>query len=142
MAGSMGRRSHTPDPGEREYLVKIGWLWGRLTPDQRSRIEGSMSSDTLRQEHSRHCIIANAVGESVSETAHCANHLLSLLTGFANAIFYDGPSYEGLLGRKPTREERDRLDDIYYARIGSEEYQYTKANDLIRFYMSGRMAAA
>lgn len=141
MAVSMKDSVHMPDADEMGYLRKIDWFWGRLTPSQRSRIESSISGHTLRQEHSRHCIIANAVGATHSEPAPQRNPFLAMAAGLANAIFYDGPNYEVLLGRKPAAEERALLDDIYYARIGGLEYQYKKANDLVRYYISGRMAA-
>ncbi len=141
MAVSPTDSGHLQDAGEREYLEKICWLWIRLTPAQRSRIESSMSRDTLRQEHSRHCIIANAVGETVSDSVPHGNPILAAAFGFANAIFYDGPDYSMLLGRKPAREERVLLDDIYYARMGGLEYQYKRANRLVRSYISGLMAS-
>ena len=134
MAMSWKDSGHRLNAHDVEYLEKLSWLWGNLSPEQKSRIELSVSRDTLRQEHSRHCIIGNAVGAALAHAAPGGNTFLGIFLGFANSIFYDGPNYEYLLGRKPTREERRLLDDIYYAKIGDSEHRYRRANELVRLY--------
>src|SRR5574337_741599 len=122
-----------------EYLSKIDWLWNRLSPLQRSKVKFSVDNGTLRQENSRSCFISQAVGINGLNAIPHENLLLDIVLGFANAVFYDGPSYDRLLGRKATREERWILDDIYYAKIGSGKHQYRRANELIRRYMLNGM---
>lgn len=136
MAMSWKDSSHLINAHDTEYLEKLAWLWGNLSPEQKSRIESSISRDTLRQEHSRHCIIGNAVGAVLAHAAPRGNSFLGIFLGFANSIFYDGPNYDCLLGRKATRDERRLLDDIYYAKIGGSEHQYGRANELVRLYVA------
>ena len=128
------------DSAEAEYVGKIDWLWSRLSPAQKSDIVSSVSTDTLRQEHSRYCIIGSAEASALPHRAAGGNLLVGIVLEFARAIFYDGPSYEHILGRRATREERMVLDDIYYARIGGVEHQYGRANGLVRYYLSGMPA--
>ncbi|HJU13812.1 MAG TPA: hypothetical protein VJ792_05085 [Candidatus Nitrosotalea sp.] len=142
MAMSWKDSSHELNVHDAEYLGKLAWLWGNLLPAQRSRIESSVSKDTLRQEHSRHCIIGYAVGAGLANVAPRGNPFLGMVLGFANSIFYDGPNYDLLLGRKATRDERRILDDIYYAKIGNAEHQYRRANELVRLYITSGGAMA
>lgn len=141
MAMSWKDSSHMPDAHELEYLSKIEWLWNNLSPQQRTRIRFSVDRDTLRQENSRHCIIGEAGSLSISDTAPSENIFLDMVFGFANSIFYDGPNYDHMLGKKATKEEKMILDDIYYAKIGPKGHQYKRANELVRLYMASHMTA-
>ncbi len=126
---------HMSSTHELEYLNKIDWLWNRLSPIQRAKVRSSLSNDMLRQENSNHCIIGEAVGANRKNAISCDNLFLDAVLGFVNAVFYDGPNYDHLLGRKITKEEKDILDDIYYAKIGNKSHQYQRANELVRFYL-------
>lgn len=125
-----------------EYMQKIDWLWGSLSPYQRSKVTYSIDNGTLRQENSTSCLIGQAVGLHGLDALPRENPILDVLSAIANALFYDGPSYHQLLGRKATQEERRVLDDIYYAKIGGWEHQYARANHLIRRYFARDMAVA
>ena len=129
--------SHMLSVHELEYLSKIEWLWNRLLPAQRSKIRFSVDNDTLRQEHSKHCIIGEASSQYSTSAIPRDSLFLDMVFGFANSIFYDGPNYDYMLGKKATKEEKRMLDDIYYAKIGTSEHQYKRANDLVRLYISG-----
>ena len=141
MAMSWIDNSHRLNAHELEYLNKIDWLWSLLSPMQRSRVRFSISNDTLRQENSRHCIIGQAVVANRKNAISSSSLFLDIVIGLGNAIFYNGPSYDGLLGRKITGEEKKMLDDINYAKKGNKEHQYKRANELVRFYMVKEMAA-
>ena len=140
MAMSHKDNGHIPSVHELEYLNKIDWLWDRLSPQQRSKIESSVFSNTLRQENSKHCLIGEAVGASSADTIQHDSPILGVIFGLVKAIFYDGPSYEHLLGRRITKEERKILNDIYYAKIGNREHQYRRANELIRLYITNHVS--
>lgn len=135
MAMSWKDNGHMLNRHEQEYLNKVEWLWNHLSSLQRAKIESSATCDTLKQENSKHCFIGQAIGSAKMSTVPHDNLLVDTFMGFAKAIFYDGPSYDHLLGRKVTKEEKDMLDDIYYAKIGNLEHQYKRANELVRFYI-------
>lgn len=139
MAMSWKDNGHTLNAHDLEYLRKIDWLWNHLSTTQKSRIRHSVDSDVLRQENSRHCIIGEAGTLNNPHFMPRDNLFLEMASCLANTIFYDGPNYDYLLGKKTTKEEKRLLDDIYYAKIGSCEHQYKRANELVRIYISGRM---
>ncbi|MDE1828800.1 MAG: hypothetical protein KGI25_00605 [Thaumarchaeota archaeon] len=141
MAMSWKDNSHLVDVHELEYLNKIDWLWNHLSPLQKSRIKFSVDRDTLRQENSKHCIIGEAGRLNNTNIIQRDNLFLDIVFGFANTIFYDGPNYDYLLGKKITKEEKSILDDIYYAKIGTYEHQYKRANELVRFYIASHITA-
>ena len=131
---------HLPDEHDLEYLHKIEWLWNRLSHEQRSRIRDSTNMDMLRQENSRHCIIGEAGHLNNMVALPRENLLLEVVFCLANTVFYDGPSYDHMLGKRATREEKKILDDIYYAKIGTSQHQYQRANALVKMFMANRMA--
>lgn len=126
---------------ELEYLNKVDWLWSHLSIPQRSEIELSVTNDTLRQENSKHCFIGEAIEANRTNEIQGGKLFLDTILGLAKAIFYDGPSYDNLLERNITKEEKKMLNDIYYAKIGDIEYQYKRANELIRLYIVNRLTA-
>ncbi|MDE1765916.1 MAG: hypothetical protein KGI27_06535 [Thaumarchaeota archaeon] len=140
MAMSHKDNDHIPGVHELEYLNKIGWLWDRLSSQQRSKIESSVFNNTLRQENSRHCLIGEAVGVSRTGTIQHDSLILDAVFGLVRTIFYDGPNYNHLFDRKITKKEKEVLNDIYYAKIGNREHQYRRANELIRFYIANHVS--
>ncbi len=139
MAMSWKGSSHALNENEIEYINKVEWLWNHLSLMQRGKIESSVNSNILKQENSKHCFIGEAMCPMEITTVSHDNLFVDIFMGFGKIIFYDGPSYGCLLGRKVTREEKHILDDIYYAKIGNAEHQYKQANKLIRFYMFNRI---
>lgn len=135
MAMSWKDNGHMLNRHEQEYLNKVEWLWNHLSSLQRAKIESSTTCDTLKQENSKHCFIGQAIGSAKMNAVPHDNLFVDAFTGFVKAIFYDGPSYDYLLGRKVTKEEKDMLDDIYYAKIGNFGHQYKRANELVRSYI-------
>ncbi|MGI0047594.1 MAG: hypothetical protein ACREBB_10485 [Nitrosotalea sp.] len=131
--------SHTPNVHELEYLNKVNWLWSNLSVLQRSEIESSITNDTLRQENSKHCVIGEAMGVNRINAIPDRKLFLDRVLGLVKMIFYDGPSYDNLLERNITKEEKKMLNDIYYAKIGDAEYQYRRANELIRSHIVNRL---
>ena len=116
------------DEANLEYLQKIDWLWKQLSDAQRSRIRDAVMEGTLKQHNGEHCINGNALGTKNTNPVHTGGFMVSTL---ARIIFYDGPSYDGLVPRKLTGQVRKIVDVIYYARIGGDQHQYERANRLI-----------
>ncbi|MDE1826802.1 MAG: hypothetical protein KGH83_04350 [Thaumarchaeota archaeon] len=139
MAMSWYDNSHRLDTHELEYLKKVEYLWNHLSQPQRLVILSSIVNDTLRQENSKHCFIGEAIGAKKRNTVLHNNSFVYKTIELTKMIFYDGPSYDNLLDRRVTREEKGILDDIYYAKIGNLEHQYKRANELIRFYMTNHL---
>jgi hypothetical protein len=126
---------------EIEYIDKIDWLWQQLSPLQRSKIVYSVSRGTLRQGSDKHCFIAEAISVNVIQ-APFRNYLMFDRIGrLFKSIFYDGPSYDFVLGRKISIEDRKMLNEIYYARIGKKEHQYQRATQLVRAYVDSLIIA-
>ncbi|MDE1726285.1 MAG: hypothetical protein KGH89_03365 [Thaumarchaeota archaeon] len=140
MAMSWYDNSHQLNIHELEYLSKVDWLWNQLSSLQRSKISSSVTSGTLRQENSRHCFIGEAIVVKNTNRISHGNSFVKRIIGFIKIIFYDGPSYDTLLHREVTREEKTMLNDIYYAKIGDSEYQYQRANELVRSYIANNLA--
>ena len=141
MAMSWKDNSHALNGQELEYLNKVEWLWNHLSLLQRTKIASSATKNTLKQEHSRHCFIGEAMSSAKLNIVSHDNLFADVFMGFAKTIFYDGPSYDYLLGRKITKEEKEILDDIYYAKIGNAEHQYKRANELVRLYIFNNIPA-
>ncbi len=141
MAVSWYDKSHhyTPNTHELEYLNKINWLWNQLSALQRSEIESSVANDTLRQENSKHCFIGEAIGANKTNTVPNGNLIVDVIQGLIKSVFYDGPSYDKLLERDITEKEKKMLNDIYYAKIGDSQYQYRRANELVRSYIVSQL---
>ncbi len=139
MAMSWKDNSHALNGHELEYLNKVEWLWNHLSLLQRAKIASSATRNTLKQENSRHCFIGEAIGSAKLNTVSYDNLFVDVFMGLAKTIFYDGPSYDHLIGRKITKEEKEMLDDIYYAKIGNAEHQYKQANELVRLYISNNI---
>ncbi|MDE1872758.1 MAG: hypothetical protein KGH99_04680 [Thaumarchaeota archaeon] len=135
MAMSWYDNSHRLDAYELEYLKKVEYLWSHLSQPQRLVISSSIANDTLRQENSEHCFIGEAIGAKKRNTVSHNNSFVYKAVELAKMVFYDGPSYDNLLDRRVTREEKEILDDIYYAKIGNREHQYKRANELIRLHI-------
>jgi len=119
---------------EAEYLVKVDWLWQQLSSSQKSKIVYSVTDGALKQESSKHCFIAEAISASKVKTP-VRNYSLHQIMQFANIVFYDGPSYDFLLDTKISTEDKEKLNDIYYARIGNREHRYKKATELVKAYV-------
>ncbi|NHI04453.1 hypothetical protein DYY67_1943 [Candidatus Nitrosotalea sp. TS] len=141
MAMSWYDNSHRLDTHELEYLKKVEYLWNHLSQTQRLAISSSIVNDTLRQENSKHCFIGEAIGTKKRNAVLHNNSFAYKAIELTKMIFYDGPSYDNLLDRRVTREEKEILDDIYYAKIGDLEYQYKRANELIRFHIISHLYA-
>lgn len=135
MAMSWYDNSHRLNTHDLEYLKKVEYLWDHLSQPQKLAISSSVTSDTLRQENSKHCFIGEAIGVKKRNTAIHDNPFVCKVLEFTKMVFFDGPSYDNLLDRKVTREEKEILNDIYYAKIGDREHQYGRANELIRFHI-------
>ena len=119
---------------EIEYLEKVEWLWQQLSSLQRSKIVHSIDDGTLRQGSGKHCVIAEAI--SANNVKTIANpSLFENITQLVNAIFYDGPSYDFLFDKKISAEDRNKLNDIYYAKIGNKYHQYQKATELLKTHV-------
>ena len=141
MAMSWYDNGHRLDTHELEYLKKVEYLWNHLSQPQRLVILSSIVNDTLRQENSEHCIIGEAIGAKKRNAVLHNNSFVSKTIELTRMIFYDGPNYDNLLDRRITREEKEILDDIYYAKIGNLEHQYKRANELIRFHITNHLFA-
>lgn len=141
MAMSWHDNSHRLDMHELEYLKKVEYLWNHLSQQQRLAILSSIVNDTLRQESSEHCFIGEAIGTKKRNAVLHNNSFAYKAMELTKMIFYDGPSYDNLLDRKITRDEKEILDDIYYAKIGNLEHQYKRANELIRLHIIDRLLA-
>ncbi len=139
MAMSWNDNSHMLNVHDLEYLNKIDWLWNQLSLSQRAKIGSSVTNNRLRQENSSHCFIGEAIDSTRKNRLH-RNLFENVFARVAKTIFYDGPSYKHLLDRKILKEEREILNDIYYAKIGNKEHQYKRANELVRLYVFGRSA--
>jgi hypothetical protein len=140
MAMSWYDNSHRVDTHELEYLKKVEYLWNHLSQSQRLAILSSMTNNTLRQENSKHCFIGEAVGVKQKNTVPHNNSFVCKVLEFTKIIFYDGPSYDNLLDRRVTREEKKIINDIYYAKIGNKEHQYRRANELVRFHIINHLS--
>ena len=123
---------------ELEYLGKVDWLWQQLTPLQRSKVVYSVTDGALRQESDKHCFIAEATSANKIPLDYS---LFGKIMRLASTIFYDGPSYDFLLDRKISAEDKKKLNDIYYARIGYREHQYQHATELVRTYVTNLLIA-
>ena len=119
---------------EIEYLGKVDWLWRQLSPSQKYKIIYSVTDGTLRQGSGKHCFIAEAISANKAKTP-VNNHLLDKFMHLVNTIFYDGPSYDFLLDTKISPDDRKKLSDIYYARIGNKEHQYQRATELVKAHV-------
>ena len=136
MAMSWYDNSHRLNTHELEYLKKVDYLWNRLSQSQRLGISSSVTNDTLRQENSKHCFIGEAIGMKKRNSAMHNNSIVCKILEFTRILFYDGPNYDNLLDRRITKEEKKILNDIYYAKIGNEEHQYRRANELVKSHIS------
>lgn len=139
MAMSWYDNGHSLSVADLEYLNKVNWLWNQLSAMQRTKIESSVINDTLRQENSKHCVIGEAMRANRKSVVLYGNPLVCTILGFIKSIFYDGPSYDNLLEREITKEEKEILNDIYYAEIGNYQYHYRRANELVRSYIIGQL---
>lgn len=132
---------HPEDNGltasETKYLEKVDWLWQQLSPSQKSKIVYSVSHGTLRQGSGKHCFIAVAISIKIKTPVN--NYLLDKLMQLVSSVFYDGPSYDFLLDTKISPDDKKKLDDIYYARIGNREHRYQRATELVRAYVTRRL---
>ncbi|MGH2611799.1 MAG: hypothetical protein ACRDFB_01970 [Rhabdochlamydiaceae bacterium] len=135
MAMSWYDNSHRLNTHDLEYLKKVEYLWNHISQQQRLAISSSVTRDTLRQENSEHCLIGEAIWVKKKNMAPRNNSFVCMALEFIKIIFYDGPSYDNLLDRRVTREEKKILNDIYYAKIGNKEHQYRKANELVKFHI-------
>lgn len=79
------------------------------------------------------------MGVKKRNTVPHSNPFVCKVLEFTKMIFYDGPSYDNLLDRSVTREEKKILNDIYYAKIGDREHQYGRANELVRFHITNHL---
>jgi hypothetical protein len=119
---------------ETEYLEKVNWLWHQLSHSQKSKIVYSVTDGTFRQGSGKHCFIAEAINANKVKTP-VNNYLLDKFMQLASTVFYDGPSYDFLFDTKISSDDRKKLNDIYYARIGNREHQYQRATELVRAYV-------
>lgn len=126
------------DTEEADYIAKIEWLWTKLTPAQQSQVTDAVRAGRLSQRNSKRCIIGEASSANMAEIPNDRDPFRSGMAKFARSIFYDGPTYDGLLGRSVTGEEKKRLDDIYYARIGNSFHQYDRASMLARDFVHSK----
>lgn len=139
MAMSWYDNGHSLSVDDLEYLNKVNWLWNQLSAMQRTKIESSVTNGTLKQENSKYCVIGEAMRANKKSVVPDRNLLVNTILGFIKSIFYDGPSYENLLERELTKEEKKILNDIYYAEIGNHQYHYRRANELVRSYIIGQL---
>ncbi|MGI0086544.1 MAG: hypothetical protein ACREBI_01090 [Nitrosotalea sp.] len=135
MAMSWYDNGHRLNTHDLEYLKKVEYLWNHLSQPQRLAISSSVTRDILRQENSEHCLIGEAIGVKKKNMAPHNHSFACKALEFTKIIFYDGPSYDNLLDRRVTREEKKILNDIYYAKIGNKEHQYRRANELVKFHI-------
>ena len=119
---------------EMEYLGKVDWLWRQLSPSQKSKIVYSIIDNTLRQGSGKHCFIAEAISANKVKTP-VNNYLFDKFMQLVSTVFYDGPSYDFLLDTKISPDDRKKLNDIYYARIGNREHQYQRATELVKSHI-------
>lgn len=134
MSGTKPPEDHGFTIHETKYLGKVDWLWQQLTPSQKYKIVYAVTNDTLRQGSGKHCFIAEAISANKVKTP-VSNYLLDKFMQLASTVFYDGPSYDFLLDKKISPDDRKKLNDIYYARIGSKEHQYQRATELVKTYV-------
>jgi hypothetical protein len=120
---------------EMEYLGKLDWAWYQLLPQQRSNIVNSVIDGTLRQGSNKHCFIAEAMSTNRKISVY-NDSLLDKISRIVKAVFYQGPSFDLLFHRDFSAEDRKKLNDVYYARIGDREHQYQKATELVRVYVT------
>ena len=118
-----------------KYIEKLDWLWNQLSPIQRSQIAYSITTEILSQ-HSSHCFIGEAISAKRIQVTAERKSLCGHIQRLVKTIFYDGPCYDDLLERKITAEDRKKLNEIYYAKIGTREHQYQRANRLVRVYVT------
>ena len=122
VSGTLPPESHGYTTHEIEYLEKVDWLWHQLSQSQKTKIIYSVTDGTLSQGSCKHCLIAEAINAKAKTVAN--NHLFHRFIQLSNTVFYDGPSYDFLLQVKISLDDRKKLNDIYYARIGIREHQY------------------
>lgn len=137
MPGTYNPESYRFTAQETEYLNKVEWLWDQLSSIQRSKIVYSVTNGTIRQGSGKHCFIAEAISANIVEVPLCNYSFFDKIVRLVRAIFYEGPSFDFLLDRKISVEDRKKLNDIYYARIGNKEHQYRRATELVRTYVTG-----
>ena len=116
---------------ETEYLEKVDWLWRQLSPPQKYKIIHSVTDGTLRQGSGKHCFIVEAINANKVKTP-VNNYLLDKFMQLASTVFYEGPSYDFLLDTRISSDDKEKLNDIYYARIGNKEHQYKRATELVK----------
>ncbi len=134
MPGTHPPADHFLTAQEIEYLEKIKWAWQQLSFPQRSKIIQSINDGTLRQGSGKHCFIAEAI--SVNVKTSIVNHsLFDKIIWLVNAVFYNGPSYDLLFNKKIPPNDRNKLNDIYYAKIGNKYHQYQKATELLQIHV-------
>jgi hypothetical protein len=136
MAMSWHDSSHRLNTHDLEYLKKVDYLWNRLSYPQRLVISSAITNNTLRQENSKHCFIGEAISVKKKNMAPHNNSFAYKILKVIKIMFYDGPSYDNLLDRAITREEKKILNNIYYAKIGNKEHLYKRANEVVRFYIT------
>jgi hypothetical protein len=132
VSGTFHPEEHQFTSQEIEYIDKIDWLWQQLSALQRCKIVYSVANGSLKQGSDKHCFIAEAISANVVKAPLRNYSILERVSRFVRSIFYDGPSYDHVLDRKITDEDRKILNDIYYARIGKKEHQYQRATRLVR----------
>jgi len=133
------QEDHPLTKEEIEYLDKVGWLWQQLSPVQRSKIVCSVTDGTLRQGSGKHCFIAEAMNATKLKEPSFNHSWFDKILKLARNIFYDGPSYDYLLYRRFSAEDKRKLNDIYYSRIGDKEHQYQRTTELVRSYVTTRL---
>lgn len=126
---------------EMEYLSKLDWLWQQISPLQRSKIVHSVIDGTLRQGSCSHCFIEEAISANIAKDSHSNYFLFGKMLKVVRAIFYEGPSFDFLLDKKISNEDKEKLEDIYYARVGYSEHQYQRATELVRTYVTNLLIA-
>ena len=134
MSGTYPPEDHSFTVHETEYLGKVDWLWRQLSPSQKYKIIHSLTDGTLRQGSGKHCFIAEAISANKIKT-QVDNYFLHNFMYLVSAVFYDGPSYDFLLDIEISLDDRKKLNDIYYARIGNREHQYQRATELVKAHV-------
>jgi hypothetical protein len=137
VSGTRPPEDHTSQ--EIEYLGKVEWLWQQLSSSQKYKISHAVTDGTLRQGSSKHCFIAEAISANKVKTSVSSYSLFDKIMQLVTIVFYDGPSYDFLLDKKISSDDREKLNDIYYARMGDKEHQYQKATELVRTYVIHRV---
>ena len=59
-----------------------------------------------------------------------------------NIIFFNGPSFNFLLNKKLSMDEKKILYDIYYAKLGNKEHQYQRATKLVTEFVFHQLIIA